>query len=76
MSTTHTADAVTTEVSTGVTQSTFGKHFILFIVCYIFAELDKWVNSRKYITYQIVFKKFIITRHSCFILIISIYYLY
>lgn len=41
MSTTHTADAVTTEVSTGVTQSTFGKFYVVYSMLYF---MQNWIN--------------------------------
>lgn len=48
MSTTLTIDVVTTEVSTGITQSTFGNHMTLFIVRYNLRIIFKKCELSKY----------------------------
>lgn len=48
MSTTLTIDVVTTEVSTGITQSTFGNHLTLFIVRYNLRIILKECELSKY----------------------------
>lgn len=64
MSTTLTIDVVTTEVSTGITQSTFGNHLTLFIVRYNLRIILKKCELSKYKIDQEFEKKVDITKHS------------